>query len=160
MLSVVCNTSPLQYLYQLGSLDILRALYGQVRIPTAVASEIAAGQSSGIAVPALATYVWISIESVRSPSMLVAVADLGAGEREVLALGIQSEDPLLILDDALARRYAALLHLRKTGTLGVLVKAKRAGLVASVAPLLDRLEQLGFRMDANLRLAVLKQAGE
>ena len=88
------------------------------------------------------------------------ITDLGAGEREVLALGTETSDSIVILDDALARQYARLLNLTLTGTLGVLLKAKEAGLLPAVAPVLDRLRQLRFRMDPETRQAVLKLAGE
>lgn len=66
----------------------------------------------------------------------------------------------MILDDALARRYAHVLNLRMTGTLGVLLKAKETGLLPAVAPVLDRLENLRFRVHPETRQAVLKLAGE
>ena len=85
---------------------------------------------------------------------------LGAGEREVLALGAETPDSLVILDDALARRYARLLNLTLTGTLGVVLKAKETGLLPAVAPVLDRLQTLRFRIDPDTRQAVLRLAGE
>jgi predicted nucleic acid-binding protein len=60
----------------------------------------------------------------------------------------------------LARRYARLLNLTLTGTLGVLLKAKETGLLPAVAPVLDRLQKLRFRLDAETRQAVLRLAGE
>ena len=66
----------------------------------------------------------------------------------------------MILDDALARQYARILKLGRTGTLGVLLKAKQAGLLPALAPVLDRLQHLRFRMDPETRQAVLRLAGE
>lgn len=77
-----------------------------------------------------------------------------------LLLGVETPDSLVILDDALARQYARLLNLRLTGTLGVLVTAKREGLLPAVAPVLDRLQELRFRVDLETRQAVLRLAGE
>jgi len=53
-----------------------------------------------------------------------------------------------------------MLGLRVTGTLGVLLHAKRSGLVAAVAPLLDRLGDLRFRLATHTRAAFLRLAGE
>jgi predicted nucleic acid-binding protein len=100
---------------------------------------------------------------IRQPTgrlLLPIITDLGAGEREVLALGTETPDSLVILDDALARRYARLLNLTLTGTLGVVLKAKETGLLPAVAPVLDRLQKLRFRMDPETRQAVLRLAGE
>lgn len=55
------------------------------------------------------------------------ITDLGSGESEVLMLGLELPDAVLVLDDALARRVAASLDLRFTGTLGLLLDAKRLG---------------------------------
>lgn len=93
-------------------------------------------------------------------ALLQLAADLDRGEREVIAIAKQAADPLAILDDGLARRYARLLRIPFTGTLGVLLKAKSAGHLAQVLPVLDRLESLGFRFDSETRTAVLKLANE
>ena len=66
----------------------------------------------------------------------------------------------MILDDALARQYARMLNLKLTGTLGVLLKAKEAGLLPALAPVLERLQHLRFRIDPQTRQAVLRLAGE
>jgi predicted nucleic acid-binding protein len=44
MLKIVSNTTPLISLLKLSRLDILKELYGQVFIPTAVYNEIEAGK--------------------------------------------------------------------------------------------------------------------
>ena len=66
----------------------------------------------------------------------------------------------MILDDALARRHAEVLGIALTGTLGILLDAKRCGLVPAVTPLVDDLQRLGFRLSAGTRNAVLRMAGE
>lgn len=160
MPETVSNTSPIQYLYQAGLLELLPTLYGQVIIPAAVAQELAAGRGSGVALPDPSQLAWITIEPPADSTLLRMVADLGPGEREVIALGLRSPDSLLLLDDGVARRYAKHLNLRITGTLGVLLKAKTLRCLASLGPVLDRLEALGFRLGPATRAAVLKLAGE
>lgn len=75
-------------------------------------------------------------------------------------LGIESKDAVVVLDDTLARRVAETLGLRLTGTLGLLLDAKRAGLIPLVSPLLDQLQALRFRVALHTRTTVLKLAGE
>lgn len=55
MSEFICNTSPLQYLHQLGLLDILPKLTGNVTVPPAVTGELQAGRSKGASVPDPAT---------------------------------------------------------------------------------------------------------
>jgi len=75
-----------------------------------------------------------------------------------MLLALERNDPVVILDDGLARRYAEALKIRLTGTLGILLDAKRRGLVSSVAPLIDALQRLGFRLSDQTRRAVLRRA--
>lgn len=157
---IICNTSPLQYLHQLGRLDLLQRLAGQLVVPTAVAVELAEGRQRGVDVPDPSTLPWITLREPRSQAVLPLIIDLGRGETAVLALALESQDAIVILDDGLARRHAERLSLRLIGTLGLLIDAKRAGYVDAVAPLLDALQSLRFRLDPATRLAVLRLAGE
>jgi predicted nucleic acid-binding protein len=157
---VICNTSPLQYLHQIGGLELLRTLVGTLVIPPAVVQELAEGRARGIDLPVPESLGWIVVRAPRSAPALLLLADLGSGEAEVLALALESPGAVAILDDALARRMAESLHLPLTGTLGVLVDAKKAGLLHAVAPLLDSLDALGFRLAARTRAALLTLVGE
>ena len=129
-------------------------------MPPAVMEEIAVGRASGVSLPDLGSLDWISERRPRSDLALPLVTDLGPGETEVLMLGLELREVILVLDDALARRVAKTLGLRFTGTLGLLLDAKRAGLVTAVAPLLDQLDALRFRLAPQTRAAVLELAGE
>jgi len=102
----------------------------------------------------------VTIRHPVSEAALPLVNDLGPGETEVLALALESGDAIVIIDDALARQVAETLGIRLIGTLGVLLDAKRAGLVPAVAPLLDQLQALRFRLASHTRAAVLELAGE
>src|SRR5262249_34626813 len=81
-------------------------------------------------------------------------------ETEHLALALETPTALLLLDDGHARRFGRLLGLRMTGTVGVLARATREGLVPHLAPLLDRLDRLGFRLSAQARAMALTLVGE
>ena len=160
MPEIICNASALQYLHQLGCLHLLPALCGRVLVPQAVAEELAAGKARGIDLPIPQELDWVVIRRPASAAILPLVTDLGPGETEVLALALESSDAVVILDDALARRMAETLGIRLTGTLGILLDAKRAGLIPTVMPLLDRLQALRFRLHPATRAAILKLAGE
>ncbi len=137
--TVIVNTSPLLYLHQVGQLELLQKLYRKVTVPLAVTSELEVGTKQGIDVPKIDAIEWIQIHPVASAVLVPAVIDLGQGEAEVLALGLEIPNSLLIFDDKLARRIADLYHLKYTGTLGILVKAKQLGYLASVAPVIRQL---------------------
>jgi hypothetical protein len=157
MPEVICDTSALQYLHQLG-LHLLHGLYGNVTVPEAVADEIAAGRAQGANLPDLTAVPWIRVELVAVP--LVVPAELGAGELAVLTLAASRSGAVVVLDDGLARRQARLAGIRFTGTCGILLRAKQRGLVTEVKPLVEQLIRLGFRLDIATRAALLRLAGE
>ena len=139
---VISNTSALVYLHHIHRLDFLWHLYGQVCITRQVLAELAAG---GTTMPSLDALDWIDVREVRIPEALKLLADLGAGEASVIALALEvGPSALVLLDDRLGRRIAALNDLTFTGTAGVLVQAKRRGLIPAVKPLLENLVELGF----------------
>ncbi len=160
MPDVICDTSPIQYLYQLELLDVLQALATNVIVPPAVVEELAQGRDLGVPLPDLTTLDWVTVRQPSSQLAVALVTELGPGETEVLMLGLELREAVVVLDDALARRMAEALGLRLTGTLGVLLDAKRAGLIPAVGPLLDRLQALRFRLAPHTRAAVLELAGE
>ncbi len=157
---VISNTSPLLYLHQVGHLELLPGLYGQVQIPTAVREELRAGVELGVSVPDIDTLEWLQIQPLRDMTRLPVVIDLGPGEAEAIALAMAHLGSLLILDDALGRRIAHLNGLTCTGTLGVLIKAKQQGLLSRVSPVIEALRNTTMYLTHTLTQAVLKEAGE
>jgi predicted nucleic acid-binding protein len=157
---VISNSSPLQYLYQADVLDLLPVLFGQVCVPEAVVAELEEGRRRSVPLPTLADLSWLQVRTVRNRTLLPLVTHLGDGEKEVLALGRELSDALLLLDDRDARRHAHALQLEISGTLGVLLLAKERGILDAVRPVLDRLQALRFRLDVRTRQSVLELAGE
>lgn len=102
----------------------------------------------------------IKIQAPEGLDKVPTVADLGPGEKEVLALGLQVPNAVVILDERIGRLQAEVLKLNFTGTLGVLLRAKMEGRIPQIQPVLDHLDQLRFRLSAHTRTAVLKLAGE
>ena len=122
--------------------------------------ELADGRALGVALPVLEQVPWVQVQAPVATQGWQVVSTLGAGEREALALALATPNALLLLDDGRARRFGRLLALRMTGTVGVLARATRAGLVPRLAPLLDRLDALGFRLSGQARAMALTLVGE
>jgi len=157
---LICDTSPIQYLYQLGLLHMLPMLGDRVFVPPAVVDELAAGRSLGVDLPELENLDWVTVQRPVSEIALPLVVNLGPGETEVLMLALEMREAVMVLDDALARQMAETLNLHLAGTLGLLVDAKKAGLVPEVRPLLDKLQALRFRLAPHTYAAVLRLAEE
>jgi predicted nucleic acid-binding protein len=131
-------------------LDLLRDRYSEVTVPRAVADEF------GEALPN-----WVSVALVGNVGQVQALrSSLGQGESEVIALALERFDSVAVLDDLRARRIARDLGLRFTGTAGVLLKAKSAGLLPSVAQALQAMTPSGFRLSDDLGDEMLRLAGE
>jgi len=160
MPEVITDTSPIQYLYQIAQLDLLPTLYGQISMPQAVADELAQGRAQGISLPDPTSLSWIILCPVSSSILIPGIPGLGAGEREALSLATTIPDSVVILDDALARGVAQQLNILMTGTLGVLLRGKQSGYMDAIAPELDKLNALNFRLAPATRAAVLKLANE
>ncbi len=157
---VVVNTSPMLYLHQVGELNLLQKLYETVHTPNAVIQELAAGQVQGIDVPTLAEIPWIQDVALPKTDLIPNVTDLGQGEAEVIAAGLIQPNSLLIIDDALGRKIAALYDLQYTGTLGVLIKSKQLGHIDSLQPIIKKLKSLGMWLSDALVLQALQSVGE
>jgi predicted nucleic acid-binding protein len=157
---VFCDTSVIQYLFQVGLLDLLFTLYQEISIPAAVANELAEGRVHGVDLPDVESMSRFKVCTVPAPQPIQILKALGSGEREVLTLALTSADHLVLIDDAVARQQARELNLQFTGTLGILLKAKQSGLLVEIRSILDTLERKGFRLDKRTRAAMMKLAGE
>jgi predicted nucleic acid-binding protein len=156
----ISNTSPLLYLHLVRRLDLLRDLYGEVFLPPAVIEELQAGAERGVDVPQVMNEPWLKVMKLISDTSIPLVMDLGRGEAEVIALGLENPESRLLLDDTLARRIARLHKLRFTGTVGVVIKAKQAGFIPKVSPVVADLLEAGLWLHDSLIAEVLRQAGE
>jgi predicted nucleic acid-binding protein len=72
------------------------------------------------------------------------VLDLGAGEIAAMALALENQDRVVLLDDMLARRTAQAAGLQVWGTLKILLEAKSHGLIDTVEPYVTQLRDSGM----------------
>ncbi|MBN7810095.1 DUF3368 domain-containing protein [Algoriphagus sp. H41] len=82
--------------------------------------------------------------------------EIDPGEASVICLGKEISDSILILDDLKARKIAARLGMKFTGTLGVLVKAKKQGLVPEIGPYVKKLLEAGIRISPKILAEIQK----
>lgn len=139
-LIVIADSSALMALDNIGEADVLPKLYSEITITPDVAREY------GRQLP-----TWIEIRaasevSIRRPE----ISNLDPGEASSIALALDSEDPLLIIDEKKGRRVAASLNIEIVGTVGILIRAKIAGFIEQPETLLSRLKAVDFRLDENL----------
>ena len=119
-----------------------------------------AGQERAIDVPMISDIGWIHIRSPSAKNFPPSPVDLGVGEAQVIALGLELEGSLLVLDDRLARRMAQVNGLPVTGTLGILLRAKEAGFLTAIRPTLEQLQKTTMWLPEELVHLVLAEAKE
>jgi len=159
---IVSNASPLINLVRIGKLPLLRKLYGELLIPEAVWREVV---TEGVGQPGaeeIKGATWIERRVVKNTELVqVLLQELDAGEAESIALALEVEADWLLMDEHLGRETARHLHLRCIGLVGVLIIAKREGLISTIKPCLDALRDLaGFRLKDGLYIKVLQDEGE
>ena len=159
---VVSDTSPVLNLARIDRLELLPALYQQVIIPSAVYNELIASKRDLPAAIDLATEPWLTVATPKDEARVLKLReDLDPGEAEAIVLAIERHAGLLLVDERRARRIATAAGLAVTGLLGVLARAKRAGVIPFAKPLLDELiDSAHFWIGAELYREVLTELGE
>ena len=152
----VVDASPLITLDQIGCVHLLARLSLEVMVPRGVIAEVSAGPMA-LTVEKLGPHRAVPVDR---PDPRVAAWDLGAGETEVLSWIIGNPGAIAILDDRAARQCASTFGIRARGTIGVLLDAKRAGLLTAVAPLIEKLRSGGLYLSDTVIENALKIAGE
>lgn len=156
---VIINASPLITLYKSQLADLLPQLFGQVKVPPAVWREVTACKDD-IAAQNLPQANWATQTEAVTIDPRVSAWDLGAGESEVLSFALAHPDYTALLDDAAARRCAVSLKITTLGTGGMIVLAKRKGLIPSVVEPIQALQNAGLWLSESLVQLLKQQAGE
>ena len=161
MRRVIVNSTPLIVLCNVGRLEILRTLYTEITIPEAVFAEVTKREDSACQI-VKKSLDWIRVERILNPSdKKMYQAKLHDGEVEVMILaqeGVRAD--LMILDDNAAKKTAKYLGLTVSGMLGILLKLKKAGIIPTIAPVLEEIKKNGFYISGTVERMVLSEAGE
>lgn len=157
----VLNASPLILLSKAGLLRTIGPLTELWVIPEAVAAEFENKRSIAPYVAELKAVSKVSLESSPQMHPLVAAWDLGQGESEALCLSMhRGVGAKAVLDDLQARRCAKLLGVSLIGSVGLLVMAKRVGLIDAAKPEINKLRDVGLRIDPDMLTKVYRKIGE
>ncbi len=148
--TIISDTSCFSILANIGELELLHKVYGQIVTTVDIATEY------GEALPE-----WVEVVTVKDKyRQQLLEMQIDKGESSAIALALETPDSTIILDDYKARRIASQLGLIFTGTIGVIIKAKLTGTIPSIKPLLEKIKQTDFRLSAEIELQALKEASE
>lgn len=148
--TIICDTSCFIILTNIGNLDLLQKVYGQIFTTPEVASEY------GESLPD-----WVIIEqAVNIQMQQLLELQLDKGESSAIALALGTPECTVILDDIKARKIAERLGLEITGTIGVIIKAKLNGIIPSIKPLIEKIKTTNFRLTSDIEIQALVAAKE
>ena len=161
MLKVVSNSSPLIHLAKIGLLDLLAEEFGEILVPRAVWHETV---EEGGGLPdseVIAHASWIRIlEAPPSPLLTSLLTSLDQGEAEAIALALDTEADMVLLDETEARQVTDSHGIRKTGVVGVLIRARRQGRIDSLSDVVGQLSTTGFHLTRQICQKALEAVGE
>ena len=159
---VVSDTSPVLNLARIGRLELLPLLYRQVLIPDAVYRELIDSERDLPPAIDITALPWLMVAAAEAKDRVLALRErLDPGEAEAIVLAIERRADVLLVDERRGRRIAAEAGLKVTGLLGVVARAKEAGLIDLAKPVLDELLQVArFWIGPELYAEVLVALGE
>jgi predicted nucleic acid-binding protein len=157
--TVVSNTTPLITLTSIDKLDILKELYGKVYIPNAVLNEIKAGKGK-IGYFEIDTIDWIIPQKITNVFSMNYLIDLDDGEAETIILAEELQADIVLIDEKFARGFAEIRGLTLSGSLGVLLEAKKKGIISQVKPLIEKMLANRRYLSEKIILDLLKSTNE
>lgn len=145
---IVSDSTCLIGLERIRQLDLLPALFDEIFVPPAVAAEFGT------------TFAWLKVKAPHDAAHVAALKLLvDDGEAEAIALAKELNCEV-ILDDLQARKLAAKQNVRCVGLLGLLLRAKDAGRLKEILPLIDALRAEKFYFSDALVAEALRLARE
>jgi predicted nucleic acid-binding protein len=158
---IVINTSPLIALVAaMGDLKVLEFLYRDILVPFEVYEEILIGGTTGLAVTEFQSASWLQKQSSPLKISPFLFNSLDLGEASVIQLALNNNISTVCIDEAVGRRIARLSGLAVTGSMGILLRAKREGYPLSIKTAIQK------RLNHNIRLSqtvidfAVKESGE
>lgn len=156
---VISDTTAITNLFQIELLLLMKELYGEVIIPQSVYDELCE-------LPSQKSYLdqnnWIVVKKIKDQNLYTSLLKrIDSGEAEAIVLALELKSDVLVMDEVVGRQVATELGLKIIGLIGVLVIAKKRGLIDSVKVYMDRLmSEVNFRISPKLYRLVLTQLGE
>jgi len=158
---VVCDSTILIGLAEIGRLDLLRKVFSRISIPEEVFHEVVKKGADKPGAQDIKNADWIEIIPVKDRTLVdLMMISLDKGEAEVLALTKELLADLIMIDEEKARKSAVIAGYNVMGLLGLFILAKNLGLVPRIRPLIEELRRKRFRISDRLVSEALKKAAE
>jgi len=156
----VVNASPLIFLSRGHHIELLHNFARQIYVPEPVAAEIKVKGNQEITAKVLEDTPWLEVTPSKAVPDIILNWGLGPGESAVLTLAHENPGMEAIIDDLSARKCAAFLQIPVRGTLGIVLVAKKRGLIPQARPLIEDLIRSGLYLSRTIIDEALKRVGE
>lgn len=158
---LVINTGPMIALVAaLGDLTILDSLYERIIVPREVADELTVDSVGRFAAKEFLDATWLDKRPERIDVGPLLSSILDSGEAAVIATAQLHGIDVVCIDESAGRRVARMAGLRVTGSLGILLRAKREGWPVKLRECIRRMQSRGVRLGSDVIETALRQAGE
>lgn len=154
------NASPLIFLSKAGVIHFLQQAAPDIVVPQVVALEVGRRGRNDITARTLANNPWVATVEVPVIPPLIQSWDLGPGESAVLAYARTHPGVVAIIDDGAGRRCAETLGVPLLGTLGLIMIAKKRGLIPTARPVIALLKQQGMFLSESIIDRAMDLIGE
>lgn len=152
---VVADAGPINYLIQIGQINLLPTLFETVFIPEKVWDELChENAASLVRLWVSAPPSWVEIAAVASVDNDPALDRLDDGERAAIQLAVRISAVLILMDDRDGVSVARSKGFSVTGTLGILDLAAKRGLI-QLGDAFERLKETNFRCRPEIMEAIL-----
>jgi uncharacterized protein len=155
---LIADSSALVALAACDSLVLLDEIFGQVIVPEAVYREVV--HADKFQSNRLKDYLHDKVRQVDMQGFVYLDAFADVGETEAMLLYKEIAADYLLIDDKRGRKIASLNYIKTIGSLGVLLQAKRMGLVHHIGPLIRKITESPVFISESLVTTVLELAGE
>lgn len=143
---IIADSSCLIALDNINQLVILKGIFDEITITGEIANEF------GKPIPK-----WMKVQTPKSKeNVRKLLKTLDPGEAEAIALAIENNNSILIIDEKKGRKIAFSYDLKVIGTLRVIMLAKKRNLVEDIRPIIKSLREVGFRVSDKLEQEILR----
>ncbi|GAB4412487.1 MAG: DUF3368 domain-containing protein [Bacteroidia bacterium] len=159
---VISDTSVVSNLIVIGQLDLLKVLFRNIVVPTAVHHELMALRAFEVDLSPYLSADWVAVMSPTDVALVKSLKEsLDQGESKAIVLAQEHRNSLLAIDEKAGRKIAQYMGIDIIGLVGILIRAKETGAITAIKPLLDQvIQQAGFYLSPRFYQQILSDHGE
>ncbi len=158
--TIVVTAEPLIHFHHLQLLELFPRMYRTILTVPSVVAEVERLRAEGVYVPKISSLPFIEVCPPRDILTEEQSSGLTDRDKGIASLALSLASPLVMIEPRDSRRSIDHLKIPVTGTIGVLLKAKKDGKIKTLKPLLPLLQEAGLKLSPKAIFTALALAGE